>query len=207
MFRMGISDVIFGFAHDLMLRANYGGIFLLMAMESATLPIPSEIVLPLAGYLVYTGEFEFWTAVLVATLGSMVGTMVDYGIGYRFGRSAILKYGRFVRLSEKHLVSSETWFARHGDSAALLARFVPLLRTVIAFPAGIAKMRVGKFLPFSSVGILIWDIALIYFGYAAGQNANLIVSSLESAFVFVEVSVVIAIVLTLIFVSKRHKKS
>ncbi len=204
---MGISDVIFGFAHDLMLRANYGGIFLLMAMESATLPIPSEIVLPLAGYLVYTGEFEFWTAVLVATLGSMVGTMVDYGIGYRFGRSAILKYGRFVRLSEKHLVSSETWFARHGDSAALLARFVPLLRTVIAFPAGIAKMRVGKFLPFSSVGILIWDIALIYFGYAAGQNANLIVSSLESAFVFVEVSVVIAIVLTLIFVSKRHKKS
>lgn len=133
--------------------------------------------------------------------------MVDYGIGYRFGRSAILKYGRFVRLSEKHLVSSETWFARHGDSAALLARFVPLLRTVIAFPAGIAKMRVGKFLAFSSVGILIWDIALIYFGYAAGQNANLIVSSLESAFVFVEVSVVIAIVLTLIFVSKRHKKS
>jgi len=204
---MGISDVIFGFAHDLMLRANYGGIFLLMAMESATLPIPSEIVLPLAGYLVYTGEFEFWTAVLVATLGSMVGTMVDYGIGYRFGRSAILKYGRFVRLSEKHLVSSETWFARHGDSAALLARFVPLLRTVIAFPAGIAKMRVGKFLPFSSVGILIWDIALIYFGYAAGQNANLIVSSFESAFVFVEVSVVIAIVFTLFFVSKRHKKS
>src|SRR5438093_13611560 len=124
---MGISDVIFGFAHDLMLRANYGGIFLLMAMESATLPIPSEIVLPLAGYLVYTGEFEFWTAVLVATLGSIVGTMVDYGIGYRFGRSAILKYGRFVRRSETHLVSSETWCARHGAWSPVLAAVCPWL--------------------------------------------------------------------------------
>src|SRR5213594_4982444 len=109
---MALTDTIFNFALGLISQTGYTGIFLLMAMESATLPIPSEIVLPLAGYLVYTGEFEFWTAVLVATLGSMVGTMVDYGIGYRFGRSAILKYGRFVRLSEKHLVSSETWFAR-----------------------------------------------------------------------------------------------
>ncbi len=190
-----------------MRQANYAGIFLLMAMESATLPIPSEVVLPLAGFLVYQRVLEFWTAVVAATLGSLVGTMIDYGIGYRFGRPAILRYGRFVRLSERHLKSSETWFANHGDSAALLARFVPLLRTVIAFPAGIAKMRVGKFLAFSTVGIIIWDIALIYVGLAAGQNATLIVNTLQSAFVVVEVSAVGVTILALILVSKRHKKS
>ncbi len=188
-------------------QAGYAGIFLLMAMESATLPIPSEVVLPLAGFLVYERHLEFWTAVTAATLGSLLGTTVDYGIGYHFGRRALLKYGKFIRLSEKHLNSSEAWFAKHGDSAALLARFVPLLRTVIAFPAGIAKMRVTKFLVFSTVGILIWDIALIYVGLAAGQNATLIVNTLQSAFVIVELAAVVAILLVLILVSKRHKKS
>ncbi len=188
-------------------RANYGGIFVLMAMESATLPIPSEVVLPLVGFLVYKHHLEFWTAVLAATAGSLVGTMVDYAMGYHFGRRAILKYGKFVRLSEKHLNRSETWFASHGDPAALLARFVPLLRTVIAFPAGIAKMKVGKFLAFSTVGILIWDIALIYVGLAAGQNATLIVNILQSAFVIVELSAAGLILLALFLISKRHKKS
>jgi membrane protein DedA with SNARE-associated domain len=204
---LAISDTIFTFARNVMIQANYAGIFLLMAMESATLPIPSEVVLPFAGFLVYQRVLEFWTAVVAATLGSLVGTMVDYGIGYRFGRRAILRYGRFVRLSEKHLKSSETWFAKHGDSAALFARFVPLLRTVIAFPAGIAKMRVGKFLAFSTVGILIWDIALIYVGMAAGQNATLIVNTLQSAFVVVELVAVGVTLLVLVLVSKRHKKS
>lgn len=188
-------------------QVGYSGIFLLMAMESATLPIPSEVVLPLAGFLVYERHLEFWTAVTAATLGSLLGTTVDYGIGYHFGRRAILKYGRFIRLSEKHLSSSETWFARHGDSAALLARFVPLLRTVIAFPAGIAKMRVSKFLVFSTVGILIWDIALIYVGLEAGQNAQLIVNTLQSAFVFVELAAVAVILFVLILISKKHMKS
>lgn len=190
-----------------MKQANYAGIFLLMAMESATLPIPSEVVLPLAGFLVYQRVLEFWTAVVAATLGSIVGTMIDYAIGYRFGRPAIVRYGRFVRLTEQHLKSSETWFSKHGDSAALLARFVPLLRTVIAFPAGIAKMRVAKFLAFSTVGIVIWDIALIYVGLAAGQNATLIVNTLQSAFVVVELSAVGVTLVVLILVSKRHKKS
>lgn len=204
---MGIFDSIFDFASNLMAQTGYAGVFVLMVMESATLPVPSEIVLPLAGFLVSQGQLEFWTTVVVATLGSLVGTMVDYAIGYRLGRPAILRYGRLVRLSERHLANSEAWFAKHGEWAALLARFVPLMRTVIAFPAGLAKMPIGKFLVYSTIGIFVWDVALIYVGVVAGQNADLIAHSLESTFTIVGISAIIVTGLVLFAFSKRHKKN
>src|SRR5216117_4023813 len=152
---MAITDffnlIVNGFA-----QLGYPGIFVLMVMESATLPVPSEIVLPLGGYLVYQGRLEFWSVVAVATLGSLIGTMVDYGIGYYLGR--------------------------HGTSVVLLARFLPLLRTLIAFPAGMVRMEPKKFLAFSAVGILVWDIALVYVGFLAGQNSAQISGILESYF-------------------------
>ncbi len=179
---MTISDVIFNFAASLLAQSGYFGIFLLMAMESATLPIPSEVVLPLSGFLVYKGLLEFWTAVTVATLGSIVGTMVDYGIGYYLGRPAVIRYGKIVRFSEERLRTTEKWFGAHGTSVVFFARFVPLLRTLIAFPAGIVKMDVKRFLVFSAVGIFLWDVALVYLGMVAGQNSAAIASVLQSYF-------------------------
>src|SRR5438309_5604514 len=111
-----------------------------MVMESATLPVPSEVVLPLGGYLVSQGRLEFWSTVAVATVGSLVGTMVDYGIGYYLGRPAVLRYGRIVRLSEKRLEMTEWWFSTHGQSVVLLARFVLLLRMLIASSAAVVEM-------------------------------------------------------------------
>src|SRR5437879_12231529 len=110
-----------------------------MVWESATLRLPSEVVLPLGGYLVSQGRLEFWSTVVVATIGSMVGTMVDFGIGYYLGRPAVVRYGRIVRFSEKRLGTTEKWFAVHGRSVVLLARFVPLLRARIRFRAGIVR--------------------------------------------------------------------
>lgn len=153
-----------------------------MVAESATLPVPSEVVLPLGGYLVYKGTLEFWSTVAVASLGSMVGTMVDFVIGYYLGRPAVLRYGRIVRFSKERLESTERWFGTHGNSVVLLARFVPLLRTLIAFPAGVVKMDVKRFLAYSAIGILIWDIALIYLGFLAGQNSAAIANTLEAYF-------------------------
>ncbi len=199
---LAILDV---FNVALSLTAGYPGIFALMVLESATLPVPSEVVLPLAGYWVYEGHIEFWSAVVVASLGSLLGTSVDYGIGYYLGRPAILRYGRWIRLSERHLGRSETWFTRYGSPAVLLARFVPLVRTVIAFPAGIAKMSLGKFLAFSAVGIFVWDAVLIYLGEVAGQNRDLIINSLQSAFVLVEV-VAVGILLVALYVFSKRKK-
>ena len=151
-----------------------------MTLEGATLPVPSEIVLPLTGFLVWQGKMDFWTAVVVASIGGLLGTIIDFSIGYYLGRTAVLRYGKKIRVSEKHLIIVEGWFVRHGGAAVLLARFVPLLRTLIAFPAGVAKMKTGKFLAFSTVGIVVWDIMLIYLGLLAGQNYAAIASSLDA---------------------------
>ncbi len=188
-----------------MARTGYLGIFALMTMESTTLPVPSEIVLPLAGYLVYQGTLEFWTAVAAASLGSILGTIIDYEVGFYLGRPGILRYGRWVRLSEHHLARSETWFTKYGNPAVLLARFVPLVRTVIAFPAGIARMSVRKFLAFSTLGIVAWDIILIYLGEVAGQNSTLIINSLQSAFVPIEIAAVIILLLALYLFSRKQR--
>jgi membrane protein DedA with SNARE-associated domain len=174
--------LIFDTVVSLLNQAGYLGIFVLMVMESATLPVPSEVVLPLGGYLVYKHTLDFWTTVAVATVGSMVGTMVDFGIGYYLGRPAVLRYGRVVRFSQERLETTEKWFGSHGRSVVLLARFVPLLRTLIAFPAGIVRMDVKRFLVFSAIGILVWDIALVYLGVLAGQNSTAIATTLQAYF-------------------------
>src|SRR6266705_777819 len=202
---MALTDTIFNFALGLISQTGYTGIFLLMIMESATLPVPSEIVLPLAGYLVYTGQLQYWTTVIVASVGSMIGTVIDYAIGYYLGRPAILRYGRWVRLTEHHLERSESWFGKYGNPAVLLARFVPLVRTVIAFPAGIAKMSFAKFLAFSAVGIFVWDAFLIYLGELAGQNRDLIINTLESTFTLVEVTAVVVLVVAVYIFSRKKR--
>ena len=200
---MAISSEIFDFAANLLGQSGYLGIFVLMIMESATLPIPSEVVLPLGGFLVSQGRLEFWTTVVAASLGSLIGTMVDYGIGYYLGRPAVLRYGRIVRIRENHLRTAEAWFASHGRSAVFLARFVPLLRTLIAFPAGTVKMDLKQFLVFSAVGIFIWDVALVYIGVVAGQNSTAIAGFLQSFFLPLGLAV-LAIVVAVAYFSARR---
>src|SRR6266571_4971663 len=172
---MAITDLI-TLLVNLFAQLGYPGIFVLMVMESATLPVPSEVVLPLGGFLVYQRKLEFWSVVAVATLGSLIGTMFDYGIGYYLGRPAVLRYGRIVRL----------------------------LRTLIAFPAGIVRMEPKRFLAYSAVGILVWDIALVYVGFLAGQNSAQISSILQSYFLPLGLaSIVIVAIVTYRSLRKR----
>ena len=203
---MSLNDTIFNLALNLLSQWGYPGVFLLMTLEGATLPVPSEIVLPLTGFLVYQGRLEFWTAVAAATLGSLVGTVVDFGIGYYLGRAAVLRYGRKIRLSERHLMITERWFASYGSAAVFLARFVPLLRTLVAFPAGTAKMKFSKFLAYSTVGIVIWDIILIYLGVLAGQNATSIVNTLDATLPLIGYVAVLSIIVVLLLYSRRRGK-
>jgi membrane protein DedA with SNARE-associated domain len=174
-----------------------------MVAESATLPVPSELVLPLAGYLVFLGKFNFEVAVIVASIGSLVGTLIDYSIGFYLGRAVVLRYGRYVRLHESNLVKTEKWFAKYGEIIVLLARFVPLVRTVIAFPAGIAEMKLWKFILFSIVGIVVWDAILIYIGFYVGANYNQIISSLTSVFTYVEIAAVVIGILVIVWLLRR----
>ncbi len=178
-----------------------------MVLESATLPIPSEVVLPLAGYLVYQGHIEFWLAVIVASAGSIVGTLIDFGLGYYLGRPAILRYGKAVRLNEKHLQISEKWFAKYGPITVLLARFVPLIRTLVAFPAGIAKMGTVKFIVYSFVGIFVWDALLIYLGEQVGANYTAIVDNLHNYFTPIEIAAFIIALLGMYLIFRRTTKA
>lgn len=197
--------MLFNFIVHTMSTLGYAGIFGLMIV-ALVVSIPSEIILPFSGYLVYEGTFNFWLVLLVATLGSIVGTMIDYAIGYYLGRAVVLRYGKYIHLSESNLIESEKWFRKYGDPAVLLTRFVPLIRTLIAFPAGIGEMKVWKFLFYSTVGMALWNAVLIYVGYKVGPDVQSIINYISSTFTLVEIFAVVVALAALFFWMRRPKR-
>lgn len=144
---------------------GYAAIFILMAMESATLPIPSEVVLPLAGFLASKGTLNLYLVIAVATAGSMLGSIIDYAIGYYLGKDVVYKNLQLFHVKKATLDNFDAWFAKNGNAAVFFTRFIPVLRTVINFPAGFAQMSLKKFLAYTFIGVLIWDIVLVTFGF------------------------------------------
>jgi membrane protein DedA with SNARE-associated domain len=142
------------------------GLAAAMAVESVFPPIPSEVVLPLAGSLVAAGSLSFLVAVLAATVGSVLGAVGLYGIGRFGGRPALLRIGPLLRIDEGRLVRAETWFARHGDLLVVVGRLVPGLRAVVSLPAGTARMPLWRFAALTALGSLIWNAGLIGIGEA-----------------------------------------
>jgi membrane protein DedA with SNARE-associated domain len=204
---MSFAASVFHFVTTTMQNAGYPGIFGLMVL-ALVVSLPSEIILPFAGYLVFESGFNFWLVLIIASAGSVVGTVIDYAIGYFLGRPTILRYGRYIHLNERSLVTSEKWFMRYGSPTVFLTRFVPLIRTVVAFPAGIGRMSMRKYLAYSAVGLVFWNAALIYIGYIVGPSVNSIIDFLSSSFTIVEIlAVIVAVFLTLIWLRKSNKKS
>jgi membrane protein DedA with SNARE-associated domain len=152
--------------------ADYGllAIFVTMALESACIPIPSEIVVPFGGFMAAQGEFPLWAVVVVATLANLVGSGIAYALGRYGGRAFFLRYGRYVFVSAHHLDKAEEWFDRRGEITVFLTRMMPGVRTFISVPAGIARMDLGKFFLYSFLGALPWNLALALLGYAFGEN-------------------------------------
>jgi len=149
---------------------GYGGIILLMAIESACIPLPSEIIMPFAGFLVFKGELVLWGVALAGAVGCVVGSIPAYYLGMYGGRPLVEKYGRWVLLSHHDLALADRWFAKHGDILIFVGRLLPAVRTFIAFPAGIARMHMGKFIAYTFVGSLIWCWILAYAGMKTGEN-------------------------------------
>jgi len=147
-------------------------VFLTMVAESACIPIPSEIVVPYGGFLAAQGHTHVWMVIGVATAANLVGSIVAYGVGRFGGRALFLKYGRYVLVSAHHLDKADAWFARRGELTVFFTRMMPGVRTFISLPAGIAKMRLGKFLFYSLLGSIPWNAALAYLGYGAGKAAG-----------------------------------
>ena len=150
---------------------GYSGIFGLMVLESSSLPVPSEVVLPFSGYLISKGQLNFWITLVVATVAAIIGSMIDYYIGLK-GVEALAKrrvLGR-VFFSKDQLALASRWLDKYGAIIIFLARLIPGIRTLISFPAGAAKMPVAKFLVFTVAGCLLWNSVLIYVGYYLESN-------------------------------------
>jgi membrane protein DedA with SNARE-associated domain len=149
---------------------GYGGIVLLMAIESACIPLPSEIIMPFAGFLVSKGEMTLFAIALAGAIGCVVGSIPAYYLGMFGGRPLVEKYGKYVLISHKDLDMADRWFAQHGEIIIFIARLLPAVRTFIAFPAGVARMDMKKFIIYTFVGSFIWCWVLGYVGMKMGEN-------------------------------------
>jgi membrane protein DedA with SNARE-associated domain len=181
---------------------GYGGIVLLMAIESACIPLPSEIIMPFAGFLVFKGEMLLWAVALAGALGCVLGSIPAYYLGMLGGRPLVEKYGKWVLISPKDLNWADQAFAKHGDIIIFIGRLLPAVRTFIAFPAGVARMPMGKFVSYTFVGSLIWCYLLAFAGFKMGENWE----SLKVYFHQFHHVIAIAGVIFVVWYVRRHFK-
>lgn len=165
---------IVDFLRTLMETVGWAGVVLAMAVESANVPLPSEVTMPLAGWMLVRDRGLGMTGLLLAgfygALGNTLGSLVNYYLGRWGGRPLLSRYGRWVLVSEHDLDRADRWFARWGDAIAFFSRLLPVVRTFVSFPAGMARMNVVKFTIYTFLGSFLWSCLLAYLGYAAGAN-------------------------------------
>jgi membrane protein DedA with SNARE-associated domain len=157
---------------DTVLALGYPGIVVLMAIESSILPLPSELVMPPAGYLVAKGHMTGWIAILAGTLGSLLGALVNYGLAVFVGEPVLRRYGKFVLVSERSLDRTEAFFRRHGEISTFVGRLLPVIRHLISIPAGMSRMALSRFALFTSLGAGIWCFILTYLGWLIGRHGE-----------------------------------
>jgi len=165
-----VVSLLAGFIIATISHLGYGGVVLLMAIESACIPLPSEIIMPFSGYLVFAGEFNLWAVALAGATGCVLGSLAAYGLGAWGGRPLIEKYGRYVLISHHDLNLADRWFTRHGDITIFIGRLVPIIRTFIAFPAGVARMSLWRFNLYTFLGSFLWCLVLAWIGKKLGEN-------------------------------------
>lgn len=166
----GLIESIRQWAESVIGSMGYWGIGLLMGLDSANIPIPSEVIMPFGGMLAWKGQLNLHFVALAGTVGSVMGSALSYGLGAAFGKEFFLKYGKYVLLRPKEVHHSEKWFEKYGLKATLFLRCVPIARTFISLPAGIYKANFKLFLLYSLIGSLPWCYLWAYIGFKLGEN-------------------------------------
>ena len=198
-----IDQIVIPFLNSLYGAVGYAGVLLAMAIESAMIPLPSELILPYAGFLVSdTSQLEplsgaawnFWIVVVVATIGNTLGSLVAYAIGAYGGRPFLQRYGKYLLIRPHEIELADAFFADHGGATVFIGRLLPIVRTFISFPAGVARMPIGRFVVYSTAGALLWSIVLVYAGTVLGANWKQIREALQPFDLAIAVAVVIAVV-------------
>ena len=195
-----------GWVQQIMQDFGYLGLFLLLLIENLFPPIPSEVILPLAGFLVGRGEFVFVGALVASTAGALVGALILYALGRWGGRTLVLRYGRFLRVTDKDLDRADGWFDRYGNWIVLLARLIPGIRSIISIPAGTLKMPLLQFTVLTTIGSALWNTLLIGLGVFLGRNWEVVSARVGAASdVVLVVTAVATAVALLVFGLRRWR--
>lgn len=173
---------------------GYPGIFGLMILEGILTPIPSEFIMPFAGYLASQGRFDVVLVIAVGTAGAAIGNVVAYHIGSKVGRPLISRYGRFIGLGEDDLRWAESWFSRYGNLGVLLGHAIPGIRSIISFPAGIGRMDLRRFVAFSTIGAAIWNTVLVVAGYYLLERWTVFAETTENVDLYVVALAVVVLI-------------
>ncbi|MBU0929743.1 MAG: DedA family protein [Nanoarchaeota archaeon] len=181
---------------------GYPGIFILMALESMVFPLPSELIMPFAGFLIAEGRFSFFYVILASTLGSLFGSLLSYYMGLYGGNKFVFKFGKYFLLNEEDLKKTEKWFEEKGDHTIFISRLIPVVRHLISIPAGIGKMDLKRFILYTVTGATIWNAFLIYLGFIVGQNWE----SINNYFEYLSIPIAIFILIIGIYFVYRHIK-
>jgi len=198
---VGIIEFVSSTAIYLIESLGYWGIFLGMTIESACIPLPSEIIMTFAGYVVYEGKMAFWGVVFAGTLGNLVGSLIAYYVGWWGGRPLLEKYGKYILITHSKLNLADEWFEKYGHEAVLISRMLPGLRTFISLPAGITHMNLKKFILYTVVGSLPWCFVLTYIGVLMGPNWT----TIESYFRYLDILVGIGIVVFIVYIIYHYR--
>lgn len=198
-------DTLTELARDAVTAAGYPGLFAAMVAENLFPPIPSEVVLPLAGFEVDAGRLTFVLVVLAATLGSLVGALILYAIGLYGGRPLVLRWGRVLRVSARDLDRAESWFDRWGDWVVLVARVIPIARSVVSIPAGMMRMGLTRFIVLTTAGSFVWNCALVFAGKQLGRNWERVTEAVERYSLPLRVAVVLGALAGLWWLLRRNR--
>ena len=204
-----MSDIINSIA-SLISSFGYYGIFIAAFVETIFPPIPSEVIFPLAGFVSFKSNFNYLQTFLMSfsgALGATMGSIMIYLLSYKFGRSAIIKLGKYVFVSQKKIEKAEHWFQKYGVYAVFLGRMAPGIREIISVPAGISRMDFKKFAVFTFFGSLIWSTLLVFAGYYFGNSWDTFSTSLQRTFPVITLLLLLVIAIGLIyFLFKKRKK-
>jgi membrane protein DedA with SNARE-associated domain len=197
-----IIEVLAKFIIDMISSSGYLGIVILMGIESACIPLPSEIIMPFSGYLVFRGDFELFRTGLAGAFGCLLGSVPAYYLGLYGGRPLVERYGKYVLISHRDLDLADRWFARYGDWAIFFSRLLPVVRTFISFPAGVARMNFTRFVIYTLIGSFPWCLGLAYIGMKLGENWD----TLGDYFHRFDMVIGVLIVLGVVYYIWRHLK-
>jgi len=200
-----IIEIVSGFIVATISALGYGGVVLLMAIESACVPLPSEIIMPFAGYLISIGQMNLWLVAIAGAIGCVLGSLAAYWAGMYGGRPFLEKYGRYVLISRQDLDLADRWFGRYGEAIIFTSRLLPAVRTFISFPAGVARMNLKRFVLYTFAGSLPWCLGLAYVGQKLGEKWNKD-ETLKTLFHRFDFVIGIIALLAIIWWVRRHLK-